>query len=118
MPILHEATCNNYFIVKYLLKSSVARVILLTYELQQACLIYFNANLVKTTSRSKNCNQPYLVLFLFAYFNSNVLHSVLDDRLQSICFRIFCSKYSITFESTYMLTYFILNLNYVNFWQY
>ena len=29
LPILHEATCNDYFIVKCLLKSNVARVILL-----------------------------------------------------------------------------------------
>ena len=30
LTILHEATCDNYFIVKYLLKSNVARIILLT----------------------------------------------------------------------------------------
>ena len=29
LPILHEATCDNYFIVKCLLKSNKARVILL-----------------------------------------------------------------------------------------
>ena len=31
LPILHEATCDNYLIVKCLLKSNVAWVILLTY---------------------------------------------------------------------------------------
>ena len=31
LPILHEATCDNYFIVKWLLKSNVARAILPTY---------------------------------------------------------------------------------------
>ena len=30
LTTLHEATCDNYFIVKYLLKSNVARIILLT----------------------------------------------------------------------------------------
>ena len=30
MLILHEATCDNYFVVKWLLKSNVARTILLT----------------------------------------------------------------------------------------
>ena len=30
LSTLHEATCDNYFIVKCLLKSNVARVILLT----------------------------------------------------------------------------------------
>ena len=31
LSILHEATCDNYLIVKYLLKSNVSRVMLLTY---------------------------------------------------------------------------------------
>ena len=31
LPILHEATCDIYFIVKCLLKSNLARVSLLTY---------------------------------------------------------------------------------------
>ena len=30
MLILHEATCDSYFVVKWLLKSNVARTILLT----------------------------------------------------------------------------------------
>ena len=30
LPILHEATCDNYFIVKCLLKWNTARAILLT----------------------------------------------------------------------------------------
>ena len=30
LSILHEASCDNYFIVKYLLKSNTIRVILLT----------------------------------------------------------------------------------------
>ena len=38
-PILHEATSDNYFIVNYLLKLHVARVILLTHKLHQACVI-------------------------------------------------------------------------------
>ena len=29
LPILYEATCNNYFFIKYLLISNVARIILL-----------------------------------------------------------------------------------------
>ena len=31
LPILHEATCDNYFIVKCLLKSNMARAISLSY---------------------------------------------------------------------------------------
>ena len=30
MLILHEVTCNDYFVVKYLVKLNVARVVLLT----------------------------------------------------------------------------------------
>ena len=33
LPILHEATCDNYFIVKCLFKSNESTVILLTYQL-------------------------------------------------------------------------------------
>ena len=40
------------------------------------------------------------------YFNSDVLYMctwfVLDDLLQSICFRVLCSKHSIIFETTYL----------------
>ena len=54
LQILHEATCNDYFIVECLLKSNVARVILLTCYLYEACLIEFTANLVQT-SRNNNC---------------------------------------------------------------
>ena len=31
LPILQGATCDNYFIVKFLLKKNVATIILLTY---------------------------------------------------------------------------------------
>ena len=31
LPILHEAMCDNYFIVKSLLQSNVVKIILLTY---------------------------------------------------------------------------------------
>ena len=31
-PILHEATCDNYFIFQCLLKSNTAKIILLTYQ--------------------------------------------------------------------------------------
>ena len=50
-----------------------------------------------------------MVIFLFAYFNTNLLWStlficfVLDGLLQSTSFRMFCSKHSINFESTYLL---------------
>ena len=44
LPILHETLCDNYFIIKYLMKSNVSRVILLAnfieltkYNLLQFC---------------------------------------------------------------------------------
>ena len=39
LPTLYEATCDNYFIVKCLLKSNVARDILLTYLLMALSLL-------------------------------------------------------------------------------
>ena len=56
---------------------------------------------------------PY-VLFLFAYFNTNILKStlfvflILDGLLQPICFRMFCSKRSKWFllkTRTYLLSF-------------
>ena len=42
---------------------------------------------------------------------------VLDDSLQFICFRMFCSKSSITFENTYLLSYWFhcVNIFYIQF---
>ena len=43
LPILHEATCDNYFIVKWLLKSNIASVIL-----YNACIELVWYNLILT----------------------------------------------------------------------
>ena len=54
LAMLYEATSDNYFIIKCLLKSNIARVILLT---------QFNTNVLQT-NRGKNCkNQPYIVIY-------------------------------------------------------
>ena len=99
--LLYEASCNNYFIVKCFLKSNVARVILL----HQACLIWFNANLVeaKTTSTSLTWLHFYLHISI-PIFCTLPICFVHDGLLQSICFWMFCSKHSITFEKTYLLS--------------
>ena len=93
LPILHEAPCDNYFIVKCLLQSIVARVILFTlftYLLHPACLTSFDANLVQT-SRSEDCKfWLYVVIFLFAYFSSNILYSV-HFILYSM---VFCNRFA------------------------
>ena len=61
----------------------------------------------------------YLVMFLFAYFNTNILYSFISfcTLLQSIYFRMFGPKHWITFEKTYLLNcYFtVLALFYINF---
>ena len=88
MPIIYQATCDNYFIVKSLLKSNVAKVILLNYLLHRACFIQFNAHLVQT-SKSKNCKYKpsFLVIFALVSFNSNVFylvhHCVKSVRIRS-----------------------------------
>ena len=68
-PILQEATCDNYLIVKCLLKSNVAKVILLTY--------FF--------TYSKNCKKTNIT-WLYFYLHISVrifcilfLCFVLDD---------------------------------------
>ena len=104
MPILLKPTCHKYFIIKCLLKSNVARVILLT-----NCndLMYFKANLVEAKTRSTN-----LACLLYFYLHISVwifrtlfICFALHGLLQSICFRMFCFKHSITFENTYLLSY-------------
>ena len=43
---------------------------------------------------------------------------VLDGLLQSICFRMFCSIHSITFENTYLLSpwFHCVDIFYIKFW--
>ena len=99
LPILHEATCENYFIVKCLLKSNVARVNLLTY------LIQFNVNLVEAEVASTNLNW----LNIYLHVSVRILCTlficfVLDGLLQWICFRKSYSKHSITFKNMYLLS--------------
>ena len=51
---MHEGTCDNYFAVKCLLKSNIARVILLIYYIK---LAYYNFILTYYKQiRRKNCN--------------------------------------------------------------
>ena len=56
----HEETCDNYFIVKCLLKS-VLESLLTSFLLDQAFLILCNTNVVQT-GRAKNC-QYFSYLF-------------------------------------------------------
>ena len=63
LPILHEATCGNYFIVKCLLKSNVAWVILIASSL---------LNIIHKKVEAKIASMNNLVIFLFVYFNSSM----------------------------------------------
>ena len=95
MPILHEATCDNYFTFKCLLKSNIARVILsslLNITLQELTLLY------------SNIPQLSISIFQFKYFVHCFICFVFNCLLQLIYFRTFCSKYSITFKNTYLLS--------------
>ena len=79
----------------------------------QVCLIWFNA-ILEQISRKKLqvLTLPgYVLYFLTAlYFHISIrifcnlfICLVFDGLLQSICFRMFCSKHSITFD-TYLLS--------------
>ena len=48
LPILHEATCDNYFIFKRFLKSNVAKVILLNYQLHRTCLRGYSSDIASS----------------------------------------------------------------------
>ena len=74
MPILHKATCDNYFIVKCLLKSNVSRVYLLNNCVE---LVWYKKGETKTANT--NFTWSCLVFpnrFVFSYFNSSILYSV------------------------------------------
>ena len=91
LPILQEATWDNCFIVKCLLKSHVARVILLTSWLYRAWVIQFNANLVEGKTASTNVTWLYFYLYnSIRIFCTLFLFYVLDGLLHSICFQMFC----------------------------
>ena len=82
-PILYEATCDNYFIGNCLLKSNIARAILLTYLLTAPSLLniiltYYKQKGAKT-ARISLATWLFFQLFdsvLFPYFSSNILYSV------------------------------------------
>ena len=84
MPILHKVTCDNYFILKRLLTNC-----------NRACLTSFHGSKAKTTSTK-------LVIFLLAYFNSNILYSVhyvcLKSKAFCICFFSPSSSYPGLFQ--------------------
>ena len=77
-----------------LLKSNVARVILLT-------------KFVEAKTTSTNLTLFYLHLHIsiriFCMYSVNFCF-VFHGLLQSNCFQMFCSKHSITFENTYLLS--------------
>ena len=87
LPVLRKATCD----------------IMLTWY-----------KLLESKTVSTNFTWLYFKMFdsfLFAYFNLNVSYSVclfvcllFNGLLQSICYRMFSSKHSITFEKTYLLS--------------
>ena len=92
----------------------------------QVCLIWFNA-ILEQISRKKLqvLTLPgYVLYFLTAlYFHISIrifcnlfICLVFDGLLQSICFRMFCSKHSITFD-TYLLScrFHCVDIFYINF---
>ena len=106
LPTLHEATCDNYFIVKCLLKSNVARVILLAY--------YFNANLVDTKIESANLNLHSISICIFRYEYFVVYFVCLIDLLSNVLFQTF---QTINFENTYLLScwFYCVDIFYIEF---
>ena len=91
LPILQEATCDNYFIVKCLFKSNVSRVILLT-----NCTEFAYYNLI-FTNFTQLCFL-HLLTALYFHISIRILYNlficlVFGSLLQSICFRMFCSKH-------------------------
>ena len=88
------------------------------------CLLKSNAARVILLITSTLLNIIYLVIFLFEYFNTNMLYSLhlfctrsVEGFLQSIYFGMFLSKHSITFENTYLLScwFHCVDIFYINY---
>ena len=86
LPILYEEKCDNYFIVKCLLQSNVARVFLLISLLRRAFLIQDNVILTQyrqVEAKTASTNLAYLYFqifdsFVLSCFNLNILYSILQ----------------------------------------
>ena len=113
MPILHAATCDNYFIVKCLLKSNESIDILLTNCIEFAqynlMLTWFKSTEAKTAGTTLPGHILYFLTALFFHISIRIFCTlficlVFDGLLQLIYFRMFCSKHSITFENMYLLS--------------
>ena len=92
LPILLEATYDNYFIVKCLLISSMTRafflVYLLTYYLlDRACGIRCNTNSVQTLE-TKNASNNLRQLYFQTFSNCVLLFSI-----HLYCLRCFYNRY-------------------------
>ena len=79
--------------------------------MHRACLIWFKVDYLEAKTASTKFTWLYFKTFdsfIFPHFNLNVCFQficlVFDGLLQSICFRTFCSKHSITFENTYPIS--------------
>ena len=74
--ILHETTCDNYFIVKWLFISIESRV---TYQLHRTYLTWFKVDKLEAKTVSTNFTWLYFKTFdtfIFPHFSSNILYSV------------------------------------------
>ena len=87
LPILHEKICDNYFIVKCLLKSNESKTASTNFI--WSYFVFRNSFLFHISIRI------FCILFICLVF---------DGLLQLIYFRMFCSKHSITFQNMYLLS--------------
>ena len=105
--ILHKATGNNYFIIKCLFKSNDNLIVLR--------VAWYNLMLCGTNKQKQKLQvltlSSYVLYFLKAlYFHISIrifcnmfICLVFGSLLQLICFWMFCSKHSVTFD-TYLLS--------------
>ena len=67
--------------------------------------LIYNANLVEAKTASTNLTWLYLYFHIsIRIFCTLLIWFVLDGILETICFLIFYSKHSITFENAYLLS--------------
>ena len=79
MPNLHEAICGNYFIVKFLLKSNVTKVMLLFTHLHTNCVELAEHQILTLPGYLHILMQKLCTLFICF---------VIDDLFQAIFFYV------------------------------
>ena len=91
LSVLKETTCNNYFVVKCVLKSNMARVFLLTYLLHRGYVIQCKSNIARSNRSQLNLSFYFSKHLTALYFHT--LIRIFYTLFRCFVFNIFCNRF-------------------------